>query len=106
MEKTEPLKDFRGSRTETAVGSEPFGMRYVIIADNNMTNWQNFGYYGALKSSAFIGNSIKQIEDVWNEAGGRTCAGLMNISPCPAAHSPIRISLPQKVVISYNDMFY
>ncbi|PIW64253.1 MAG: hypothetical protein COW12_07060, partial [Candidatus Omnitrophica bacterium CG12_big_fil_rev_8_21_14_0_65_45_16] len=82
-----------------------YGQRHFFIVDNKISNWQNYGSYGSLESSAFLGNSIKQKENALNEPGGRSCAGDLEIEPCPPAHSPIRMPSPVKMVISFNDLF-
>jgi len=83
----------------------PSNPQYFFVVDNNISNWQDYGSYGSLRDTAFLGNSMKQKKDVWNAPGGRECRGNLSYVPCPAAHSPIRIPTSQRVVLSFNDMF-
>jgi len=89
-------------------GSSGDRTKNYYVVDNHITNWSDYGHYGSIEQSAFLGNSIRQKDDVWNSsvhAGGRACKDDMKVEPCPSAHGPIRLPSPKKSLIAFNDMF-
>ncbi len=81
------------------------GPKYFFAVDNHISNWSYYGHFGSLNKSVYLGNSIKQAENVWRAPGGRTYRNDMSVERVSPAHGPIRIGTPRKVVISYNDMY-
>ena len=94
---------FYGLETNVhAGGDSQFGLfEDSSIADNHMTNWQNFGIWGVPEEIAIIGNIIKQNPNAksGSEAKCQSCV------PNFPDHGPIRLATMQKVIVSKNDMF-
>jgi len=81
-------------------GSTNPTQKYLILADNDISSWQNYGMFFRGSESAILGNSIRQHPGTISGQGAK-CAPC---SPDYADHGPIRVPAADNLLISGNNM--